>query len=98
MMTHIVMTHMQNIKYNNDSLLKGNWLLEGAKDYPVSDTYSDSLDSLFLVAEVHRQRILPRSYNIFGSFEQQSDNTNVLYLGVQKLLHKCIKPRFSIHR
>ena len=89
------MTHMQNIKYNNDSLWKGNWLLEGAKDYPVSDTYSDSLDSLFLVTEVHRQGIFPRSYNIFGSFEQQSD-TNVLYLGVQKLLHKCIKPSFHL--
>ena len=42
-------------------------------DYHVSDTYNDCLGSLFLVTEIHRQGILQHSYNIFGSFEQQSN-------------------------
>ena len=74
----------------------GYW--EELKDYHVSDTYNDCLGSLFFVTEVHRQVVFQHSCNISGSFEQQSNNINGLYLWVKNLLmliHKCIKP--SVH-
>ena len=46
----------------------------GAQDYHVSDTYNDSLDTLVLVTEMHRQAILQHSYNIWLIWTMQGSN------------------------